>query len=154
MIKINTKEELLPFSYTTTSHSIKFAVLLVPHLEELTISNASSNSTLLIRNLFIPPTSSCSQGYTMPSNQIYDDLNDTSIILGDFNAHHQLWHSLALVGFRGKLIADTLSEAPFGVYLAPHQHGFRKEYSTVTALEEISDHVTKGINRQKPAQCT
>ena len=36
-----------------------------------------------------------------------------SPLLGDFNAHHQLWHSLALVGFRGKLIAGTHSEASF-----------------------------------------
>ena len=38
--------------------------------------------------------------------------------------------------------------------LAPHQHGFRKGRSTQTALQEISTHITDGLNRPKPRHRT
>lgn len=40
------------------------------------------------------------------------------------------------------------------INLANHQHGFRKKHSTVTALNEFSDHVTKGLNKKKPVDRT
>ena len=35
-----------------------------------------------------------------------------------------------------------------------HQHGFRKHHSTVSALAELSDYVTTGLNKKKPVERT
>ena len=65
-------------------HSIPFKQLKTPaslakdpHLEELTIEIASSNKDpLTIRNLYIPPASSCSQpDYQAPIQHLSDGLN-------------------------------------------------------------------------------
>ena len=37
---------------------------------------------------------------------------------------------------------------------ADHQHGFRKGWLTLTALQAISDHVTTGLNESKPRDRT
>ena len=49
------------------------------------------------------------------------------------------------------LLLPTVSEA---ANLASHQHGFRKCHSTTTCLQEISDHITKGLNQYKPVERT
>ena len=62
------------------------------HLEELTIQIKSDNNTpLQIRNVYIPPSSSCTQGYTPPVEKLAEGLKDDFLILGDVNAHHHLW---------------------------------------------------------------
>ena len=38
--------------------------------------------------------------------------------------------------------------------IKPHQHGFRKAHSTVTALQSISDHIPTGLNKAKPVDRT
>ena len=101
----------IPFNRESSPPSLKDD----PHLEELTISISSNNAPLQIRNIYLPPASSCSTpGYSAPLNQIYDNLNSTSLILGDSNAHHQLWHSEAAEDTRGRLLADSLSDSQFG----------------------------------------
>ena len=85
------------------------------HTEELTISLNCKNTPLQIRNVYIPPASSCTRGYNAPVNKVYDNLNNTSLILGDFNAHHHLWHSEAPEDARGSQIADSIAELPFGI---------------------------------------
>ena len=49
------------------------------------------NTELLITNVYIPPASSCNGCYSplldpMPTGT-------DSLVLGDYNAHHSLWHS-------------------------------------------------------------
>ena len=86
-----------------------------PHLESLTISIKGKDDNLQIRNIYLPPVSSCEQQYNPPIEHIFNNLNTTSMILGDFNAHHELWNSEATQDNRGRLIADTINEKPFGV---------------------------------------
>ena len=62
-----------------------------PHLEELTISIAMDNTELLITNVYIPPASSCNGRYSPPIDHLLTGTD--SLVLGDFNAHHSLWHS-------------------------------------------------------------
>ena len=50
-----------------------------------------------------------------------------------------------------KLILPELSAA---VKLQDHQHGFRKNRSTVTALQEVNFHIASGLNRRKPPHRT
>ena len=56
------------------------------HLEELTISAKLGNTELIISNIYIPTTSSCTAGY----QPLIDHLMTTrdTLVLGDFNAHH------------------------------------------------------------------
>ena len=42
-------------------------------------------------------------------------LGTSSLILGDFNAHHELWHSEATADTRGRLIVDTISSLDYGI---------------------------------------
>ena len=85
------------------------------HTEELTIAIKSKDSSLYIRNIYIPPASSCPSGYTPPYKEIFENLGDTALVLGDFNAHHELWHSEIDEDTRGTQIADFMTETPFGI---------------------------------------
>ena len=49
------------------------------------------------------------------------------------------------------LLLPYVSES---IDLADHQHGFRKGRSTLTALQTITDHVTKNLNIKKPVHRT
>ena len=88
-------------------------------IEALTISIAGNEEKFMIRNVYIPPHSSCIKkipGYTPPINKIFEDLvSTTSIVVGDFNAHHQHWLTNANEDNRGTLIVDTISNMPFGI---------------------------------------
>ena len=85
------------------------------HLESLTINIPSKSGDFMIRNVYIPPTASCDQLYQPPINNIFDDLNDTSLILGDFNSHHESWYSEDSHDARGNLIVDTIAGKSFGI---------------------------------------
>ncbi len=82
------------------------------HLEELTISAKLGNTELIISNIYIPPTSSCTGGY-QPSLAHLMTTKDT-LVLGDFNAHHTSWHSSS-TDTRGRKLADTISTSDFGI---------------------------------------
>ena len=57
-----------------------------PHLEELAIEAEIVNTKLIISNIYIPPASSCSNGYQSSMEHLLT--TQDSLILGDFNAHH------------------------------------------------------------------
>ena len=83
-----------------------------PHLEELTISIAMDNTELLITNVYIPPASSCNGRYSPPLDHLLTGTD--SLVLGDFNAHHSLWHS-GTTDTRGNPLADSVSTSSFAV---------------------------------------
>ena len=86
------------------------------HLESLTVEiQSKDNTNLRIRNVYIPPASSCRAGYTPPVSDLYDGLGDHAIILGDLNAHHSLWYTEDTEDHRGRQIADWLSNNNLGV---------------------------------------
>ena len=82
------------------------------HLEELTISAKLGNIELIISNIYIPPTSSCTAGY-QPS---IDHLMTTpyTLVLGDFNAHHSSWHATS-TDTREKNLADAICNTDFNI---------------------------------------
>ena len=82
------------------------------HLEELTISAKLGNTELIISNIYIPPTSSCTAGY-QPSIDHLMTTPDT-LVLGDFNAHHSSWHATS-TDTRGKNLADSICNFDFGI---------------------------------------
>ena len=67
---------------------------------------------VLITNLYIPPSSSCTAGY-VPTIRPFLQQKDT-IILGDLNRHKSLWHS-PLSGARGKMLAEEIGDSDFRV---------------------------------------
>ena len=79
-----------------------------PHLEELTIAvkNDSKKPDLHIRNFYIPPASSCSQGYSPNLDLLSLNLPEPSLILGDVNAHHAQIYSQDSDDARGINIID------------------------------------------------
>lgn len=96
-------------------HTVPFQKLDTPtslkedkHLEEITIQINSDDNPLKIRNVYIPPASSCSPGYEPPIQNLKDGLGDLSLILGDVNAHHQTWFSGDVADARGKKFMDWL----------------------------------------------
>ena len=77
-----------------------------PHLEELTISIAMDNTELLITNVYIPPVSSWNGCYSPPLDHLLTGID--SLVLGDFNAYHSLWHS-GTTNARGNQLAESIS---------------------------------------------
>ena len=83
-----------------------------PHLEELTIGIAMDNTELFITNVYIPPTSSCNGRYSPPIDHL--PTGTDSLVVGDFNAHHSLWHS-GRADSRGNQLANAVSISSFAV---------------------------------------
>ena len=83
-----------------------------PHLEELTITAKLGNTVLIITNVYIPPSSSCTGGYN-PSLDHPMMMTDT-LILGDFNAHHSSWYSSS-TDTRGTMLESMVSGSNFGI---------------------------------------
>ena len=79
-----------------------------PHIEYLAIKIMN----ITIVNIYIPPTSSCTQGYTPSITRFLPDSD--AVCLGDFNAHDTLWHS-SLQDARGSLIAEEIGNSNLGV---------------------------------------
>ena len=70
------------------------------------------NTELLITNVYIPPASSCNGRYSPPIDHLLTGTD--SLVLGDFNAHHSLWHS-GTTDSRGNQLADSVSISSFAV---------------------------------------
>ena len=96
--------ESVPFQLVPTPNTLKD-----DHLEELTIQINNNESPFNIRNIYIPPASSCSQGYSPPLASLTSEINDTALILGDFNAHHPLWFGEDAEDQRGSAVVDWIS---------------------------------------------
>ena len=81
-----------------------------PHLETLSISITGEESPLNIRNVYLPPVSSCSTpNYVPPLNELTSGLGENYYVLGDVNAHNTLWLSGATNDTRGIALADVIS---------------------------------------------
>ena len=82
------------------------------HLEELTISITMDNTELLITNVYIPRPVPAIWRYSPPIDHL---LTGTySLVLGDFNAHHSLWHS-GTTDARGNQLVDSISISSMAV---------------------------------------
>ena len=83
-----------------------------PHLEELTIKADIGNTKLIISNIYIPPASSCSNGYQSSIEHLLT--TPDTLILGDFNAHHPSWYSRS-TDTRGKRMDDSINGSNYGI---------------------------------------
>ena len=116
MIDAKAQEEAYCFfidnSVSFTRKSLSTTSKNDPHLEEPTISIAMDNTELLITNVYIPPASSCNGRYSPPIDHLLTGTD--SLVLGDFNALHSLWHS-GTTDLRGNQLADSVSISSFAV---------------------------------------
>ena len=70
------------------------------------------HTELLITNVYIPPASYCNGRYSPPIDHLLTGTD--SLVLGNFNAHHSLWHS-GTTDSRGNQLADSVSISSFAV---------------------------------------
>ena len=61
-----------------------------PYLEELTFTPRFGDTELIITNIYIPPSSSCTRGYNPSLDHLM--MTTDTLILGDFNAHDSSWY--------------------------------------------------------------
>ena len=85
---------------------------MIPTWKNFTIEAEIGNTKLIISNIYIPPASSCSNGYQSSIEHLLTTKD--SLILGDFNAHHPSWYS-GLTDTRGRKMADTINGSDHGI---------------------------------------
>ena len=83
-----------------------------PNLEELSIKAELGNTKLIISNVYIPPASSCSNGYDSSIEHLLT--TPDTLILGDFKAHHLSWYS-RLIDTSGRKMADSINGSDYGI---------------------------------------
>ena len=86
-----------------------------PHIEAQTITIPGKENKLTIRNVYIPPTSSCQNQYTPAIDSLLSDMTETSIVIGDMNAHHRSWYSNGNEDARGNKIIDVIEGKNIGI---------------------------------------
>ena len=70
------------------------------------------NTKLIISNIYIPPASSCSNGYHSSIEHLLT--TQDSLILVDFNAHHLSWYS-GSTDTRWRKMADSINGSDHGI---------------------------------------
>ena len=83
-----------------------------PHLEELTITAKLGDKELIITNVYIPLARSCAGGY-LP---FLDHLMMTTLIPGDFNAHHLACYSSS-TDTRDNILENMISDSNFDILI-------------------------------------
>ena len=101
-------DELITFSKPPSSPE----ALSHPHLEELTIKADIGNTKSIISNIYIPPASSCSNGYQSSIEHLLT--TPDTLIIDDFNAHLPSWYSRS-TDTRGKRIDGSFNGSNFSI---------------------------------------
>ena len=83
-----------------------------PHLGERSMEAELGNTKLIISNVYIPPASSCSNGYHSSIEHLLT--TPDTLILGDFNAYHPSWYSRS-TDTRGRKMADSINGSDYGI---------------------------------------
>ena len=88
-----------------------------PHIEEITIAiTGSRKSDLHLRNIYIPPASSCNtQGWKPNFQLLSNNLPEPFIIMGDINAHHSSIYSADQDDARGKSVLEWVEDSNLGI---------------------------------------
>ncbi|XP_054088729.1 uncharacterized protein LOC128922414 [Zeugodacus cucurbitae] len=83
----------------------------VTSLEYQGIAVRSGDVELEIFNIYIPPVTSCPTGYHPNISALLRGEN--RLVLGDFNARHDLWHSCLSNDRRGMELAEQIDDSTF-----------------------------------------
>jgi hypothetical protein len=82
-----------------------------PFIECQSIKIDLKDGPIFITNIYIPPNSS-TPNYNASISHLFHNGNSDSLVLGDFNAHDQLWHS-SISDNRGAILADEIDSSDF-----------------------------------------
>ena len=99
-------------------HSIAFTPLDVSfiqhdsNIELLGISATINNAPISIFNVYAPPASACPRGYLPDIGAILGGDFGDCLILGDWNGHHDAWHS-SHVDERGEHLTSEIEDSNF-----------------------------------------
>ena len=114
-------------SKVTSSEKLKFPGFSVLHKHRsgkqaggllLVVKNSQriklflQNEEITPINSYIPPSSSCSSGYSSDFNALLSD-NKKTLLVGDLNSHHPSWHSGCSEDTRGTQLASALEDSQF-----------------------------------------
>ena len=83
-----------------------------PHLGELSIKAELGITNSIISNVYIPPASSCSNGYHSSIEHLLTIPG--TLILGNLNAHHPSWYSRS-TDTRWRKMADSINGSHYGI---------------------------------------
>uniref|UniRef100_A0A1I8NJW5 Endo/exonuclease/phosphatase domain-containing protein n=1 Tax=Musca domestica TaxID=7370 RepID=A0A1I8NJW5_MUSDO len=64
-----------------------------------------------VLNMYIPPLNSCASRYMPNISSLL--VGNNRLVLGDFNAHHELWHSVLGNDQRGMALAEQIDSSTF-----------------------------------------
>ena len=81
------------------------------HLEYMSIAIKAGSNEIRLTNIYIPPVNSIGADYTPSIKHLLQ--GDDHIILGDFNAHHELWFSRLRNDTRGTSLVDQIEPSDF-----------------------------------------
>ena len=124
--------ESIPFSKRPSSPE----ALCDPHLEEVTIKADIGNMKLIIYNIYIPPASSCSNGYQ--SSIVHLLTTPDTLILGNLNAHHLSWYSRS-TDTRGKRMDNSINGSDWYTQLGqPHESSAKRRAEFARCLISIN----------------
>ena len=81
------------------------------HLEYMSIIVQTGELELTLTNVYIPPVNSIGAHYHPCITQLLQ--GESTIIMGDFNAHHPLWFSELPEDNRGTLLVEQIDDSTF-----------------------------------------
>jgi hypothetical protein len=83
------------------------------HEEVLSIDVQFANTTMRLVNVYIPPRTSCDNGFRASISHLLR-YNGDCLIMGDFNAHDAMWYS-SIEDERGETFASEIDSSNYGV---------------------------------------
>ncbi|XP_037826977.1 LOW QUALITY PROTEIN: uncharacterized protein LOC119614959, partial [Lucilia sericata] len=82
-----------------------------PNIEHQGIAVKSGAAEIELYNVYIPPVNSLPAGYHPDIKFLLE--GDNRVVMGDFNAHHELWHSNLGDDQRGIAFAEQIDNSTF-----------------------------------------
>ena len=123
-------------------HRVHNLISIDLHLEQQAIKVRKGCSDITIVNIYCPSASSCSSGYELNSSHLLH--LDNTIIVGDFIAHHYLWHSALTGDTRRNQVAQEVENSGFVIL---NEDAPTRVTSRVTSSPDITL-VTEGLYRE------
>ena len=77
-----------------------------PYMECMGVAVKCGTAEVEVLNVYIPPLNSCAPRYLPDISHLLEGNN--RLVLGDFNAHHEFWHSILGKDQRGTELAEQI----------------------------------------------
>ncbi|XP_058982740.1 probable RNA-directed DNA polymerase from transposon BS isoform X1 [Musca domestica] len=82
-----------------------------PYMECVGVAVKCGTAEVEVLNVYIPPINSCEPRYLPDISPLL--VGNNRLVLGDFNAHHELWHSVLGNDQRGSALAEQIDCSTF-----------------------------------------